>query len=73
MVSNRDKAKMRRLARDLADDETDERGTPAQRRLILEHINADRVRHGAEPLVDRAPEEGLYDRARSLGMARIDR
>jgi hypothetical protein len=73
MVSDRDKAKMHRLARDLADGETDERGTPVQRRLILEHINADRVRHGAQPLVDRAPEEGLYDRARSLGMARIDR
>lgn len=73
MVSDRDRAKMRQVARDLAEGETDERGTPAQRRLTLEHINADRARHGAEPLVDRAPEEGLYDRARSLGMARIDR
>jgi hypothetical protein len=73
MVSDRDRAKMRRVASDLADGETNDRGTPAQRRLILEHINADRVRHGAEPLLDRAPEEGLYDRARSLGMARIDR
>lgn len=73
MVSERDKAKMRRLADDLADSETDDRGTPRQRRLLLEHINADRTRLGAAPLVDRAPEEGLYERAKSLGMARIDR
>lgn len=73
MVSERDKAKMRRLADDLTDSETDDRGTPHQRRLLLEHINADRMRQGAEPLVDRAPEEGLYERAKSLGMARIDR
>lgn len=73
MVSERDRAKMRRLAWDLAAGETDDPGTPEQRQSILEHINADRVRHGVEPLVDRAPEEGLYERARSLGMARIDR
>jgi hypothetical protein len=64
---------MARVARDLADGETDERGTPEQRRAILEEINADRIHHGIEPLDDRAPEEGLYDRAKSLGMARIDR
>ncbi len=73
MVSESDRAKMARLARDLADSETDDRGTPQQRRAILDAINVDRARHGVEPLVDRAPEEGLYDRAKSLGMARIDR
>jgi hypothetical protein len=73
MVSQRDRSKMRRLATDLAEGESDDRGTPAQRREILAHINADRLRHGADALVDRAPEEGLYDRAKSLGMARIDR
>jgi hypothetical protein len=73
MVSDRDRAKMQRLAADLASGETDDQGTPEQRRDLLEMINADRVRHGAEPLSDRAPEEGLYERARSLGMARIDR
>lgn len=73
MVSDRDKAKMRRLARDLAESETDDRGTAEQRRLILDLINADRMRQGAEPLVERAPEEGLYERAKSLGMARVDR
>lgn len=73
MVSDVDRTKMRRLARDLADGESDDRGTPEQRRQILETINADRRRQGLEPLTDRAPEEGLYERARSLGMARIDR
>lgn len=73
MVSESDRAKMARLARDLANSELDDRGTAAERRVILEEINADRVRHGIEPLEDRAPEEGLYDRAKSLGMARVDR
>jgi hypothetical protein len=73
MVSEREKAKMRQLASDLAASETDDRGTPEQRRDILELINADRLRRGAEPLTDRAHEEGLYERAKSLGMARIDR
>jgi len=73
MVSERDRATIRRLARDLADSETDDRGTPDQRRRTLEMINADRRRQGFAPLTDEAPEEGLYERARSLGMARIDR
>ncbi len=73
VVSDQDRQKMRRLARDLADGESSSRGTAEQRRAILHHINADRLRQGREPLEDRAPEEGLYDRARSLGMARIDR
>jgi hypothetical protein len=73
VVSERDRAKMQRLGRDLAAGETDERGSPEQRRALLEVINADRIAHGLEPLDDRPPEEGLYARARSLGMARIDR
>ena len=73
MVSERDKAKMRRIGRDLAAGETHDRGTAAQRHAILDRINADRARHGRRALSDRAPEEGLYERARSLGMARIDR
>jgi hypothetical protein len=72
-VSESDRAKMRRLAATLADGETDDRGTPEQRRQLLVMINEDRARIGAPALDDRAPEEGLYDRARSLGMARIDR
>lgn|GEM_PF-1201540 len=73
MVSERDKEKMRRIGRDLATAETHNRGTAAQRDAILERINVDRAKHGLPGLVDRAPEEGLYERARSLGMARIDR
>lgn len=73
MVSERDKAKMDRLGRDLAAGESNERGTPEQRRALLDHINADREQHQIPRLTDRAPEEGLYERARSLGMARVDR
>ena len=72
-VSASDKLKMRKLAMALAESETEDRGTPAQRRDLLELINVDRARVGATALDDRAPEEGLYDRAKSLGMARIDR
>ena len=72
-VSERDRARMRRLAADLAESETDEPGTPEQRRAILAWINERRAEIGAAPLHDRAPEEGLYERARSLGMDRIDR
>lgn len=72
-VSESDRAKMRRIARDLAESETDDRGTPEQRADLLALINERRHEVGLAPLVDRAPEEGLYDRARSLGMARIDR
>ena len=72
-VSASDKLKMRKLAMALAESETDDRGTPEQRRDLLELINVDRASVGATALDDRAPEEGLYDRAKSLGMARIDR
>jgi hypothetical protein len=72
-VSESDRAKMRQIARDLADSETDDRGTPEQRADLLALINEGRREVGLAALVDRAPEEGLYDRAKSLGMARIDR
>ena len=73
VVSERDRAKMQRIGHDLAAGQTDERGTKAQRQALLAAINADRAAHGLAPLDDRPPEEGLYVRARSLGMARIDR
>lgn len=73
MVSDRDKAKMQSLAASLRESETDRRGTSVERQQMLAYINKDRARHGAPPLIDRAPEEGFYDRAKSLGMARIDR
>lgn len=73
MVSAHDRAKMHRLGEALAESESNDRGTPQQRQNVLAMINAGRVRDGLEPMTDRAPEEGLYERARSLGMARIDR
>lgn len=73
MVSQRDREKMLRVGRDLAAGESDDRGSADQRRAILAYINDDRARHGLPELADRAPEEGLYERARALGMARIDR
>ena len=73
MVSPDDKRKMARIAADLAAGETNDRGTESQRAELLKIINADRAAHGRPALTDRAPEEGFYDRARSLGMARIDR
>ncbi len=73
LVSERDRAKMRTLGDDLAAGESDRRGTAAERQAILEAINADRRHAGRDPLTDKAPEEGLHERARSLGMARVDR
>lgn len=73
MVSERDKKMMELIGRDLSSSETHDRGTPRQRETTLDFINADRGRFGEQPMVDRAPEEGFYERARSLGMGRIDR
>lgn len=72
-VSESDRSKMRRIAGDMEAGESDDHGTAAQRADILAVINEGRSHDGRAPLVDRAPEEGLYDRAKSLGMARIDR
>ncbi len=73
MVSERDRAKMHRIGTDLAAGEIDDRGTVDQRADILGIVNGKRRRAGRDLLDDRAPEEGFYDRAKSLGMARIDR
>jgi len=73
MVSKRDKKMMAIIGSDLSGSETDDRGTSSQRADTLDFINADRARFGVPPMVDRAPEEGFYERARSLGMGRIDR
>ncbi|MFN0030323.1 MAG: hypothetical protein ACKV2O_24480, partial [Acidimicrobiales bacterium] len=73
VVSERDQAKMARIGEDLALGVVDHWGSAEQRSGFLRLINEDRVAHGFEPLDDRPPEEGLYERARSLGMARIDR
>jgi len=73
MVSEADRRKMRSIGRDLADSEIDDRGTHERRREFLDVVNAARRRAGRAALDDRPPEEGLYERARALGMARIDR
>jgi hypothetical protein len=73
VVTEQDRAAMRRLADALAESQTDDRGTAEQRRELLAIINEGRRRAGRPPLSDAAPEEGLHERARSLGMARIDR
>lgn len=72
-VSDADKERMRRLARDLGDSETDRRGTAEQRAVTRAWINARRQEIGAPPLDGLPPEEGFYRRARALGMARVHR
>jgi len=72
-VSERDQQRMRRLARDLAVTETDDRGTAEQRAARRKWVNARRAEVGQPPLDGLPPEEGFYRRARALGMARIDR
>lgn len=73
VVSDRDRQKMSALAADLRRSETDDRGSVEWRAATLDYINADRVVMGIAPLDERAPEEGFYERARSLGMDRLDR
>jgi hypothetical protein len=73
MVRADDERRMRRLGADLDESVVDDHGTTEERAERLEWINDGRRRIGLEPLDDRAPEEGFYDRARSLGMARTDR
>jgi hypothetical protein len=53
---------MQRISQDLAGGERDDRGTPEQRRKLLDVIDADRSARGRELLDDRAPEEGINDR-----------
>ncbi len=64
---------MAAIAADLRRGQTDDRGTPEQRAAFLQVINADRIGHGIAPMTECVPEEGFYERARSLGMARVDR
>lgn len=67
---------MERLARSLRAIEQEDPGDPEARRALLRLVNARRVADGADPLPDEdetRPEEALYRRARSLGMARTDR
>lgn len=74
VVSDRDKERMRRLGEDLDATKNFDRGTPEQRAGLLKVVNDLRRRAGLDPVEDEPyPEEGLYERARALGMARTDR
>ena len=67
---------MRRQAQSLAESETDDPGTVAHRRAVLDGLNAMRASDGVEPFADEdeePPELEFFRRARALGMARIDR
>ncbi|HMC42316.1 MAG TPA: hypothetical protein VKI20_04835 [Acidimicrobiales bacterium] len=71
-VSDRDRRYMERLARDLAELETDE--TPSEDALAAAVADADRDRRarGLPPLTrhDDPPEEEFYRHARALGLRR---
>lgn len=70
-VSDRDRAKMAKLSRDLASAETDDEPSPKRRAEIIAWANAGRRRAGIPPLADEwadPPEEEFYRRARALGM-----
>lgn len=75
-MSEADRERMRRQAADLAEADTDDPGTVARRRALLDGVNAMRVSDGAAPFADEdeePPELEFFRRARALGMARIDR
>lgn len=75
-VSQQDRERMSRLARDLADAEVDRAVEGEALAKAVERANARRAARGIPPLredSERRPEEGLYERARSLGMRRVGR
>lgn len=77
-VSKEDRDRIERLVRDLERIETDDAGTPEQRRRILAVVNYLRTRAGEPPFPaddeeEDYPELGFYRRARELGMAPIAR
>lgn len=73
-VSDEDKRRMRRLAQDLKEFETDELVEGEKRLALILDANKRRAAEG-RPLLevpdpDAIPEQGLYDRAKRLGMVR---
>lgn len=79
-ISKEDRERFERQARDLAKIETDDPGTPEQRRAIIEFVSSIRVGRGGEALQpehddeeDEFPELEFFRRAESLGMARGSR
>lgn len=74
MVSEEDRRRMRRLSEDLASVENDESIDLRSYRMIREWLNERRAERGL-PLLetddeDDAPEEGILERAKALGMVR---
>lgn len=77
-VSKKDRERFERQVRHLERLETDDPGSPEQRRRMLELINYLRSKAGEEPFPieddeEDYPELGFYRRARELGMAPIAR
>lgn len=80
VISKKERERFERQAHDLAKLETDDQGTPEQRRKMIKLINGLRATAGIEPLLDEEgdddkkeefPELGFFRRAVALGMARI--
>jgi len=69
-VSDRDRARMMKLAELLSESESNTPATPAQRRQIREFSNPRRAALGLPPLEDddEIPELEFFDRARERGM-----
>lgn len=75
-LSNDDRAYMQRLAAALRNIEREDCGDPDDRLALLAIVNERRRADGRDELRDEdqvRPEEGIYRRARALGMARTDR
>ena len=75
-VSAADRARFERQAAALAEADTDDPGTPEERRRLLELINTIRIADGSEPFPDedQEPYEVVFHRrAKALGMARSSR
>ena len=68
-VTADDRRRMARLARDLAEIETDDAPEPDALAAIVDAVNRDREARGLPPLrEDAPPEEQFYRRARALGL-----
>lgn len=75
-VTAADRERFRRQADALAEADTEDPGTPDQRRRLLELINAIRTADGSAPFPDedQEPHEVVFHRrAKALGMARTAR
>jgi hypothetical protein len=74
MVSAEDRRRMKRLAEDLKEAEIDTSVEGEALRELIRWANEGRRKAGIAPLETREkddiPEQGLYDRARALGMVR---